>query len=41
MNLTYDILDDRGTMDTTRGTMDNRGMAYTFVVALFPRGECP
>jgi len=41
MNLTYDMLDDRGTMDTTRDTMDNRGMTYPFAVALFPRGECP
>ena len=41
MNLTNDMLDDEGTMDTTRDTMDNRGMTYTFAVVLSPRGECP
>jgi len=41
MNLTYDILNDRGTIDTTRNAMDNKGMAYTLAVVLSPRGECP
>jgi len=41
MNITYDILDDMGTMDTTRDTTAPRGMAYTSAVALSPRGEYP
>ena len=39
MNFTYDMLDDSGTMDTTRDAMDNKGMAYTLVAVLSPRGE--
>ena len=41
MNLICDMLDERGTMDTTMDTMDNKSMAYTLAVVLSPRGECP